>query len=83
MLLVILLFPQGGLKYTKEILKNTKEKSWNRIFRIYNYTIPDQNRKQQAFLWDMKNTKWCSGFYIEFKQSFAKETFSYDEHLKS
>ena len=28
-------------------------------------------------------TKWCSGFYIEFRQNFAKETFSYDEHLKS
>ena len=23
------------------------------------------------------------GFYIQFRQSFAKETFSYDEHLKS
>ena len=29
------------------------------------------------------NTKWCNGFYIEFRQSFAKETFSYDEQLKS
>ena len=36
-----------------------------------------------AFLWDMNITKWCNGFYIEFRQSFAKETFSYDEHLKS
>ena len=36
-----------------------------------------------AFLWDMNKTKWCNGFYIEFRQSFAKETFSYDEHLKS
>ena len=36
-----------------------------------------------AFLWDMNNTKWCNGFYIEFRQSFVKETFSYDEHLKS
>ena len=35
------------------------------------------------FLWDMNNTKWCNGFYIEFRQNFAKETFSYDEHLKS
>ena len=25
----------------------------------------------------------CGGFYIQFRQSFAKETFSYDEHLKS
>ena len=23
------------------------------------------------------------GFYIEFRQHFTKETFSYDEHLKS
>ena len=35
------------------------------------------------FLWDMNITKWCNGFYIKFRQSFAKETFSYDEHLKS
>ena len=34
----------------------------------------------QPFLWDLNNTKWCNGFYIEFRQSFAKETFSYDEH---
>ena len=25
----------------------------------------------------------CNGFHIEFRQNFAKETFSYDEHLKS
>ena len=25
----------------------------------------------------------ANGLYIEFRQSFAKETFSYDEHLKS
>ena len=31
----------------------------------------------------MDNTKLCNGFYIQFKQSFAKETFSCDEHLKS
>ena len=30
----------------------------------------------------MDKTKWCNGFYIQFRQSFAKETFSYDEHLK-
>ena len=31
----------------------------------------------------MNNTKWCNGFSISSRQSFAKETFSYDEHLKS
>ena len=36
-----------------------------------------------AFLWDMDFKKWCNGFYIQFRQSFAKETFSYDEYLKS
>ena len=30
----------------------------------------------QHFLWDMNKTKWCNGFYIEFRQHFAKETFS-------
>ena len=44
------------------------------IFYIYIYI---------AFLWDMNNTKWCNGFYIQFRQNFAKETFSYGEHLKS
>ena len=33
--------------------------------------------------YDANNTKWCNGFYIEFRQNLAKETFSYDEHLKS
>ena len=36
-----------------------------------------------ALLGDMNNKKWCNGFNIEFRQSFTKETFSYDEHLKS
>ena len=31
---------------------------------------------------DMNIAKLCNGFYIEFRQSFAKETFPYDEHLK-
>ena len=35
------------------------------------------------FLDDINNTKWCNGVCIQFRQSFAKETFSYDEHLKS
>ena len=35
------------------------------------------------FLWDMHNKKCCNGFYIQFRQTFAKETFSYDEHLIS
>ena len=42
-----------------------------------------QNHDGYYFLWDMNNTKWFNGFYIEFRQSFAEETFSYDEHLKS
>ena len=29
------------------------------------------------------DAKCCNGLYVEFRQSFAKETFSYDEHLKS
>ena len=36
-----------------------------------------------AFLWDMNNKNWYNGFYTEFRQSFAKETLSYDEYLKS
>ena len=35
------------------------------------------------FLWDLDQTKYCNDFYIQFRQSLAKETFSYDEHLKS
>ena len=33
--------------------------------------------------WDMNKTKWCNGFYIKFRQKFAKETFFYGEQLKS
>ena len=31
----------------------------------------------------MNNKNGCNGFYFQFGQSFAKETFSYDEYLKS
>ena len=55
--------------------------------RFYNLSDSSQlatkNSFSQHFLWDMNNTKWCNGFYIEFRQSFSKETFSYDEYLKS
>ena len=44
---------------------------------------PYERSYGQHFLWDMNKTKWCNGVYIEFIQNFAKETFSYDEHLKS
>ena len=36
-----------------------------------------------AFLWDIDETKCCNGFYIQYRQTFVKETFSYDEYLKS
>ena len=29
----------------------------------------------------MDKTKCWNGFYIQFRQTFAKETLSYDEHL--
>ena len=32
---------------------------------------------------DLNNTNWSNGFFIQFRQSFTKETFSYDECLKS
>ena len=32
---------------------------------------------------NMNNPKCWNDFYIQFRQSFAKETFSYDEYLKS
>ena len=35
------------------------------------------------FLWDINKTNWCNGFCVQFRQTFAKETFSYDEHLKT
>ena len=41
------------------------------------------NGPTASILRDMNNTKWCNGLYIQFRQSFAKETFSYDEYLKS
>ena len=55
----------------------------NLLSEVY-FAIPSSYQvKSQHFLWDMNNTKWCNDFYIEFRQSFAKETFSYDEYLKS
>ena len=32
--------------------------------------------------WKYQDCDNCNGFYIQFRQTFAKETFSYDEHLK-
>ena len=55
-------------------LAHTKEKV-NNIERLTALRL--------AFLWDMNYAKWCNGFYIQFRQTFAKEAFSYDEHLKS
>ena len=34
-------------------------------------------------LLDMNFKKYCNGLYSQFRQSFAKETLSYDEMLKS
>ena len=45
--------------------------------------LQNNSSQQEHFLSDMNITKWCNGFYIEFRQNVAKETFSYDEHLKS
>ena len=45
--------------------------------------LAQENSTASIFLWDMNKTKWCNGFHIKFRQNFAKETFSYDEHLKS
>ena len=35
------------------------------------------------YTWDTDKTKCCNGFYIQFRQSFAKETYFYDEKLKN
>ena len=37
------------------------------------------NGQRVHFFWNVVS----NGFYIQFRQSFAKEAFSYDEHLKS
>ena len=34
-------------------------------------------------LHSFEHHKYYNGLYIEFRQSFAKETFSYDKYLKS
>ena len=68
------------------------EKSAIKMVKVGHYMIYIGKNQQYCqpngpttsiFLWDMNNAKWCNGLYIQFRQSFAKETFSYDEHLKS
>ena len=49
----------------------------------FSYVAQSEQALRLAFLWDLNNTKWCNGFVIEFRQNLTKETFSYDEHLKS
>ena len=66
--------PKKEVVKKTSFLANTKQKVINIVgLRPYG----------QHFLWDMNNTKGCNGFYIEFRQNFAKETLFYDEHLKS
>ena len=48
------------------------------IFRLQNKHLANS-----IFLQYMNSKKWSNGFNIEFRQHFAKETFSYDEYLKS
>ena len=54
-----------------------------KLLGVAGVDINAQDEYGQPFLSDMDKIKWCNGLYIEFRQSFAKETFSYDEHLKS
>ena len=44
---------------------------------MYDFVVPI------FFLYIIWKPNWCNGFYIEFRQCFAKETFSYDEYSKS
>ena len=54
--------------------------------KFNNQNLKKRNEKSQKirlFFKKQNILKWYNGFYIEFRQNFAKETFSYDEHLKS
>ena len=46
-------------------------------------SLPVKLQYTSISLWGINNTKWCNGLYIQFRQYFAKETFFYNEHLKS
>ena len=73
-----------------EVVVSQYNKNLPSLSEVIGSSAPDSSLRSESasslkehFLWDMNNTKWCNGFYIEFRQSLAKETFSYDEHLKS
>ena len=53
-----------------------------KINKYTKYVLSKDMFNLSNFLWDMNNSKLCHSSYIEFRQSFAKETFSYDELLK-
>ena len=74
------LYVHSSLEYKNWVLHNIRGEF---IFKNkYLLCIVCLMAVRLAFLWDVDKTKWWNGFSIEFRQSFAKETFSYDEYLK-
>ena len=55
--------------------------SRQKLAKYIQYMYTSSNIKRVKYF-EIK-TKWSNGFYIQFRQHFTKETFSYDEHLKS
>ena len=74
----------NGQDFINTHFKKTLQKNgWTLVSVAIFYQLLRLNHEIQHVLWDMNSTKWCNGLYIEFRQNFTKETFSYDEHLKS
>ena len=66
-------------KSKKNMSKHCYGANFSNLLKIKNTA----SRSYSTFLWDMNLKKCCNGFDIQFRQTFAKETFSYDEYLKN
>ena len=76
----------GTFPFHKSFWYKTKpsKEIFNKYFILsYSLTICCEHTKSTLKMHHHEYTKLVNGFYIQFRQSFAKETFSYDEHLKS
>ena len=64
-------------------IKNHENSNKSKYLIKFCQAHPEPKLKPKLQCYKRLTINCCNSFYIEFRQNFAKETFSYDEHLKS
>ena len=65
------------------MIRACEKDNFQMVSHFLSVQIQLENQTVKFRIDDSNNKNRSSGFYVEFRQSFAKETFSYDEYLKS